>query len=104
MPWRLLQDDGNPENANAGNGGDLVKHTVYLAVLDYLLAHPPWASKLRVRECHGGRGMYRIPVGDDRRRLLGCLYAPLGADAGVALHDAQRESQTGLGVWPTELG
>ena len=86
MPWRQLQDE-NRQNRNAGNGGDLGKHTVYLTVLDYLLAHSPWSTKLRVRECHAGRGMYRIPADDARRPLLECLYNPLGADAGVLLHD-----------------
>jgi hypothetical protein len=30
-------DDPDKQNKNAGNGGDLVKHTVYLATLDFLL-------------------------------------------------------------------
>ena len=72
MPWRQLHDPDNPENRNGGNGGDLGKHTVYLAVLDYLLARSPWSAELRVRECHAGRGMYRIPT-DARRPLLDCL-------------------------------
>jgi 23S rRNA A2030 N6-methylase RlmJ len=103
MPWRQLHDPDNPENRNGGNGGDLGKHTVYLAVLEYLLAHSPWSAELRVRECHAGRGMYRIPTDDVRRPLLECLYSPLGADVGVLLHDVQRASQTALGVWPTTL-
>lgn len=41
-PWMLLDDLGNRENRNAGNGGDLVKHTVYLAFLDHILQHEPW--------------------------------------------------------------
>ena len=86
MPWQQLSDPENPENRNAGNGGDLCKHTVYLAILDYLLARPPWSEQLRVRECHAGRGMYRIPAGS--RGLLERLYAPLRAEAGVLLHDA----------------
>src|SRR5205085_5719148 len=54
--WHELHDPENPENRNAGNGGDLVKHTIYLGALDYLLAHSPWSNELRVRECHAGRG------------------------------------------------
>ncbi len=46
MAWRQLNDPENPENRNAGNGGDLVKHTVYLNVLDYLLVHPPWSGNI----------------------------------------------------------
>jgi hypothetical protein len=103
MPWRQLHDPDNPENGNAGNGGDLGKHTVYLAVLDYLLARSPWSTELRVRECHAGRGMYRIPAGNIRRPLLECLYNPLGADVAVLLHDVQRASQSALAVWPAAL-
>ena len=103
MPWRQLHDPGNPENNNAGNGGDLGKHTVYLTVLDYLLARTPWSTELRVRECHAGRGMYRIPVGDGRRPLLECLYNHIDADVGVLLYDVQRASQSALAVWPAHL-
>ena len=103
MPWHQLQDPGNPENRNAGNGGDLGKHTVYLTVLDYLLAHAPWSTELRVRECHAGRGMYRVPDDDIRRPLLECLYNPIGADVGIMLHDVQRASQSALTVWPARL-
>lgn len=60
MAWSELQDPDNPENRNAGNGGDLVKHTVYLTVLRALLAHEPWRSGMVLRECHAGRGMYRV--------------------------------------------
>ena len=49
MPWRQLQDPMNPENKNAGNGGDMAKHTVYLTVLDFLLAHSPWSAEIRIR-------------------------------------------------------
>ena len=99
--WTHLQDPRNPENRNAGNGGDLVKHTVYLTVMEHLLNHTPWCKQLRVRECHAGRGMYSIPVGDCRRSLLSSLYEPVDTDTGVLLHDRQRASQRALGVWPT---
>ena len=103
MPWRQLQDPNNLENRNAGNAGDHGKHTVYLTVLDYLLAKSPWSTGLRVRECHAGRGMYHIPAEDRRRRRLRCSFDPLNADVGVLLHDVQRASQTALGVWPAAL-
>src|SRR6266550_1635342 len=67
--WKLMEDQ-NKENWNAGNGGDLVKHTVYLAALRYLLPREPWSHGLTLRECHAGRGIYRIAEGDVRRRLL----------------------------------
>ncbi len=99
--WHKLHDPENPENRNAGNGGDLGKHTVYLTTLEYLLAHSPWSTELRVRECHAGRGMYGIAGDDPRRPLLECLYNPLDTDVGVLLHDAQRASQRALALWPT---
>src|SRR5205085_9756067 len=83
--WHELHDPENPENRNAGNGGDLVKHTIYLGALDYLLAHSPWSNELRVRECHAGRGMYGIAGDDPQRLLLECLYSPIASDVGVLL-------------------
>lgn len=81
MDWRELDDPHNPQNRNAGNGGDLVKHTVYLAVLATLLEREPWRGQLRLRECHAGRGLYRVPADDERgellRRLHGCSELPL---------------------------
>jgi hypothetical protein len=100
MSWQHLHDPDNPENKNAGNGGDLVKHTVYLTTLEYLLAHSPWSNELHVRECHAGRGMYGIAGDDARRPLLESLYNPLGTDVGVLLHDMQRASQSALALWP----
>ena len=102
MDWHELQDPDNPENRNAGNGGDLGKHSVYLATLRYLMAREPWAQELRVRECHAGRGMYRIPADDGRRHLLRCLYSPENSDASVGLHHLQRASQSALAVWPAK--
>jgi hypothetical protein len=102
VPWRTLADTGNRENQNAGNGGDLGKHTVYLTILDYLLQHEPWATGLRVRECHAGRGLYEIPTGDLRRPRLECLYHPLHEEAEIPLHNVQRDSQTALNVWPQQ--
>jgi hypothetical protein len=101
MSWRQIEDK-NRMNKLAGNGGDLVKHTVYLTVLDYLLARDPWSSQLRVHECHAGRGIYPIPSPDDRRPLLECLYDPVREETGVLLHDTQRASQSALEVWPAD--
>lgn len=98
--WTELQDPDNPENRNAGNGGDLIKHTVYLTVVEHLLQHTPWRERLRVRECHAGRGMYSIGAGDRRGSLLRGLYEPVGTDIGIPLHDGQRATQQALGVWP----
>ena len=103
MSWNELDDRENIENRNAGNGGDLVKHTVYLTTLEYLLTHLPWSNELRVRECHAGRGMYAVPMNDTRRVLLECLYNPVNADVDVLLHDVQRASQTVLSIWPPHV-
>lgn len=97
--WKLMDDSANVENRNAGNGGDVVKHTVYLTVLRYLLARDPWRKGLLLRECHAGRGVYRIPDGDSRSRLLSCLYSGLSVAGPVLLRDAQRSALSALGCW-----
>ena len=102
MTWTRLLDSDNPANRNAGNGGDLARHSVYAGTLQYLLAHDPWLTEIRVRECHAGRGMSAIPHDDVRRPLLKRLFSPVGSSAGVALHDLQRASQAALGVWPAK--
>jgi hypothetical protein len=100
VDWKLLDDPLNIQNRNAGNGGDLVKHTVYLATLRFLLAQEPWKKGLRLRECHAGRGIYYIPNADPRRRLLSCLYSdPANGDA-ILLHNAQCKILATLAKWP----
>ena len=95
MIWKLLDDPDNVENANAGNGGDLVKHTLYQATLEYLLAHEPWKQELHVRECHAGRGIYQIPTGDKRLNMLRCLFAH--STINVALQNVQRDILCSVG-------
>ena len=46
------------QNENAGNGGDVIKHSVYLAVLDELREHERWREQLHVLETHAGKGVY----------------------------------------------
>jgi hypothetical protein len=94
-----MDDPGNTENRNAGNGGDLVKHTVYLETVRFLLSRPPWREGLYVRECHAGRGIYRIPPTDLRCRLLSCLCSSPSPHREVALHNSQRDILTSLGCW-----
>jgi hypothetical protein len=102
MDWKLMNDPANPENKNAGNGGDLVKHTVYLATLRYLLAHKPWSDGLRLRECHAGRGIYGVPVGS--RKVLSCLHSnPAAKEHPVLLQTAQRDIMGTMGCWPDAL-
>jgi hypothetical protein len=104
VDWKLMDDPANGENRNAGNGGDLVKHTVYLAVLRFLLTREPWWDGLVLRECHAGRGAYRIPDGDPRRGLLSCLHSNPAGGGPVLLHDAQRRVLSPLGRWPSASG
>jgi hypothetical protein len=94
-----MDDPANIENRNAGNGGDLVKHTVYLALLRYLLAHEPWSEGLLLRECHAGQGVYLIADGDSRSRLLSCLYSDPTGSSQVLLQSAQRSALDALGCW-----
>ena len=46
------------QNKNAGNGGDVIKHSVYLAMLDELRRHERWREQLHVLETHAGKGVY----------------------------------------------
>lgn len=101
--WKTRSDPDNVQNRNAGNAGDIIKHTVYLALLEHLLKQSPWSEQLRVRECHAGRGMYVVPH-DKRRRQLAGLCAPVDADNGVLLHDQQRAAQRALRTWPKDSG
>jgi hypothetical protein len=43
------------QDKNAGNSGDLVKHTVYLTVLNHLART---GKKAHIVEAHGGKGVY----------------------------------------------
>lgn len=101
MDWKVMNDPENIENRNAGNCGDLVKHTVYLATLRFLLAREPWSKELVLRECHAGRGIYQIPDGDPRTRLLSDLYAEPPDDEPVLLHDAEKNTLRALKCWPS---
>ena len=56
LDWKLMEDPANVANRIAGNGGDLVKHTVYLSLLRYLIGQEPWRKELLLRECHAGPG------------------------------------------------
>jgi hypothetical protein len=58
-PVQMLsrQDLTSPsrQDKNAGNSGDLVKHTVYLAMLNHLARS---GKKAHIVEAHGGKGVY----------------------------------------------
>jgi hypothetical protein len=99
MTW-MLQTDQNKQNSNAGNGGDLVKHTVYLTLLDELLKRDPWRSDIRLRECHVGRGIYRPAPATVRT-----VHALMERGCETMLARAQSEALDRLGVRnPQERG
>lgn len=88
-----LRDPDNPENANAGNGGDLVKHTALLTMVRYLTSQTPWRDEMRLRECHAGRGVYLVGEGDARRERLAALDA-----TDLLLASAQRSALARVGA------
>jgi 23S rRNA A2030 N6-methylase RlmJ len=100
MPWRTIADPHNPENRNAGNLGDLVKHTVYLTALRVLLRHDPWRDGLQLHECHAGRGMYRHEAGDERQALVARLLQV--APGTLPLADLQRQLLEHFDALPRE--
>jgi len=91
-----LRDPDNPENTNAGNGGDLVKHTALLTMVEYLARQPPWRDELRLRECHAGRGVYLVGEDGARRDRLASL-----ADSDLLLAHRQRSALARVGAKET---
>lgn len=55
MPSRQDLTSPSRQDKNAGNSGDLVKHTVYLAMLNHLARN---GQKTHIVEAHGGKGVY----------------------------------------------
>jgi len=100
MDWKLMTDPANTQNRNVGNGDDLVKHTVYLATLDFLLRREPWSDGMRLRKCHAGRGIYHIPADHKSRALVSCLHSVRTTGEAALLERAQRSILQGLGCWP----
>ncbi len=100
VEWESVRDE-NTQNSNAGNGGDLVKHTVYLSTVRFLITREPWKREIRIRECHAGRGLYRLAPEHQWRKLLLCLFRDAGKHSNsVLLRDAQRAALQALGCWP----
>ena len=83
------------QDKNAGNGGDVIKHSIYLALLDVLCAHTPWCDELHVVEAHAGKGVYvpgaaaHVKAAEDRDMRQSKLCA--------AQERAFRPSPAGLG-------
>lgn len=90
--WRSLVDPHNPENRNAGNGGDLVKHTVSIAFLETLRRFEPWSRSLQLYEVHAGRGVYLVPPHDPRRPAIDRVLA---SDLPLAVHARDVIARTG---------
>ena len=51
------------QNPNAGNGGDIIKPSIYLALLDALRERDPWRHAPHVVEAHAGKGVY-VPAAE----------------------------------------
>ena len=62
------------QNPNAGNGGDVIKHSIYLAVLDELRTRKQWRDEVHVVETHAGKGVY-VPAAKE--------YAEAADDPGM---------------------
>lgn len=84
------------QNRNAGNAGDLLKHSAYLAVLHELTSHPTWSEEVSVVETHSGKGVYAATNYQLRtvRASLGYRSSPLG----VAQTAAFANPPSGLGL------
>lgn len=84
------------QNANAGNGGDIIKHSIYLALLDALQERNPWRHALHVVEAHAGKGVY-VPAAEAYARAVEDS-AMQRSILGAAQRKAFRPAPHGLGV------
>lgn len=84
------------QNMNAGNGGDLIKHSVYLALLDVLRARDPWRHALHVVEAHAGKGIY-VPAAKEYVRVVGDSAVRRSVLC-TAQQEALRPAPDGLGL------
>lgn len=83
------------QNDNAGNAGDLLKHSAYLALLHELISGPTWREGLSIVEAHSGKGIYAATSSNlrDARALAGYRKSPLG----IAQANAFADPPAGLG-------
>ena len=79
----------NRQNSNAGNAGDLLKHSAYLALLDELVSREPWRYELHIVEAHSGKGVYASTSSHlrDARQLPGYAASRLGVAQTAAFAD-----------------
>ena len=80
------------QNKNSGNGGDLIKHSVYLAVLDVVRAS---RRAVHVVEGHAGKGVY-VPAAEEYGRVANNRGARRSV-LGIAQGNAFRPPPNGLG-------
>ena len=80
------------QNQNAGNGGDLIKHSVYLALLDVVRAEH---REVHVVEAHAGKGVY-VPAAAEYARAASDP-AMQRSVLGAAQEKAFRRAPDGLG-------
>ena len=83
------------QNKNAGNVGDLLKHSAYLALLHELTSRPPWSDEIGVVEAHAGKGVYAAT--HDQLRKVSSSQAYLASPLGVAQTNAFAGPPIGLG-------
>jgi hypothetical protein len=81
------------QDKNAGNSGDLVKHTVYLAMLDHLARD---GTKPHIVEAHGGKGVYVSSNPHLRRARQAAQYSTSALGRGQA--DCFAAPPRGFGV------
>jgi len=77
------------QNNNAGNAGDLLKHSAYLALLHELISRASWSEELSIVEAHSGKGVYAAtsPNLRDAGALAGYRKSPLGIAQATAFAD-----------------
>lgn len=86
------------QDKNAGNSGDLVKHTVYIAMLDHFASNQ---KKADILEAHGGKGVYVSSNAHLRRARQAAHYST--SALGRAQSTCFASPPAGLGV-VTDLG
>ena len=84
------------QDANSGNAGDLIKHTVNLQTLATLLQYEPWSNGIELYECHAGRGIYRPQKNkeNNKENVRRLLSSP---DLLLARHQWNVLKQLGIG-------
>ncbi len=93
------------QNKNAGNSGDLVKHSSYLALLHQMVSHPAWSDEIHITEAHAGKGVYAATSAHLRTActIPGYRTSPLGVAQAVAFSKPPEGLGEILDLQPNEL-